>query len=174
MGGIYKSAVSRASLARHAQGPVMMTEAEAEAHRTKLLSEFYYNRRLAHEVMFKHRHAIRTPEFHHEIQDIYHSKHPQVVIEGFRDAAKSTVAEEAIVLAALFEEFGNGVVIGASHTRAVERLIAIRNEFVVNEPLNQLFGRMEADTWTHANLVLPNGASLQPPAPPANLLAIPT
>ncbi len=138
-----------------------MIQAEADAHRTKLLSEFYYNRRLAHEVMFKHRHAIRTPEFHHEIQDIYHSKHPQVVIEGFRDAAKSTVAEEAIVLAALFEEFGNGVVIGASHTRAVERLIAIRNEFVVNEPLNQLFGRMEGDTWTDAKLVLANGVCIQ-------------
>src|SRR5258708_8648136 len=114
MGGIYKSAVSRAGRARRAQGPAWRIQAKAAAHRIKLLSEFYYNRRLAHEVMFKHRHAIRTPEFHHEIQDIYHSKHPQVVIEGFRDAAKSTVAEEAIVLAALFEEFGNSRVIGAS------------------------------------------------------------
>ena len=138
-----------------------MTPAESDIHREHLLTEFYHNRRLAHEVIFKNRHKIRTPAFHHEIQDVYHSAHPQVVIEGFRDAAKSTVAEEAIVLGALFAEFRHGLIIGASHTRAVERLIAIRNEFVVNEPLNQLFGRMEGDTWTDSKLVLVNDVCIQ-------------
>lgn len=138
-----------------------MIPEEADAHRTALLTEFYHNRRLAHEVIFKHRHPIKTPAFHHEIQDVYHSAHPQVVIEGFRDAAKSTVAEEAIVLGALFEEFKNAVVIGASYTRAVERLIAIRNEFVVNDGINQLFGPMEGPTWTDGKLVLKNGVCLQ-------------
>jgi hypothetical protein len=138
-----------------------MIPAEADAHRVRMLTEFYHNRRLAHEVIFKHRHPIRTPAFHHEIQDIYHSAHPQVVIEGFRDAAKSTVAEEAIVLGALFEEFKNAVVIGASYTRAVERLIAIRNEFVVNEAINQLFGTMEGDTWTDGKIVLKNDVCIQ-------------
>src|SRR5262249_3911485 len=129
--------------------------------RDRALGEFYHNRRLAHEVIFKRRHPIKTPAFHHEIQDLYHSDHPQVVIEGFRDAAKSTVAEEAITLGALFQEFKNGVIIGASHTRAVERLIAIRNELVTNEAIAQLFGRVEGPTWTDSKLVLASGVCIQ-------------
>ena len=129
--------------------------------RDHLIYEFYRNRRLAHEVLFKHRHPIKTPHFHHKIQDAFHSPHPQVVVEGFRDAAKSTVAEEAFVLQALFREFKNGVVIGASYPRAKERLAAISNEFIVNDGINQLFGKMEGPTWGAGKIVLANGVCIQ-------------
>jgi hypothetical protein len=107
-------------------------------------------------VIFKHRHPIRTPGFHHIIQDAFHGPLPQVVIEGFRDAAKSTVAEEAFVLGSLFEEFRFGVVLGASLPRAKERLAAIKNEYVVNDAIIQLFGHMQGDTWGEQKIVLAN------------------
>jgi hypothetical protein len=131
-----------------------------EQQRLKLLAQFYGNRRLAHEVIFKHRHPIKTPSFHHEIQDAFHGDHPQVVIEGFRDAAKSTVAEEAFVLKALFEEFKFGIVLGASVPRARERLAAIANEFITNDSINQLFGRMEGSVWGAGKIVLANGVCI--------------
>lgn len=83
-----------------------------------------------------------------------------MVIEGFRDAAKSTVAEEAFVLGALFKEFRFGVVIGASYPRAKERLAAIANEFVTNDAINQLFGRMEGSVWGAGKIVLANGVCI--------------
>jgi hypothetical protein len=134
---------------------------EAERQREALMARLHRHRRLAHEVLFKHRHPIRTPAFHHEIQDAFHGDHPQVVIEGFRDAAKSTVAEEAFVLKALFEEFRYGVIIGPSLPRAKERLASIANEFIVNDEINQLFGRMEGSNWGMEKIVLANGVCIQ-------------
>lgn len=133
---------------------------EADIQREKLLSQFYYNRRLAHEVIFRSRHPIKTPAFHHEIQDAFHGPHPQVVIEGFRDAAKSTVAEEAFVLGACFQEFKFGVVVGASLPRAKERLTAIKNEFANNDAITQLFGHMQGPTWMEQKIVLANGVCI--------------
>ena len=138
-----------------------MTPEQAEEQRLTLLREFHRNRRLAHEVIFKHRHKLKTPQFHHDIQDLFHSDLPQVVIEGFRDAAKSTVAEEAFVLGALFEEFKFGIILGSTFPRAKERLEAIKNEFVANDNINQLFGKMEGATWGAEKLVLANGVCIQ-------------
>ncbi|HEX8838268.1 MAG TPA: hypothetical protein VF748_15100 [Candidatus Acidoferrum sp.] len=132
-----------------------------DRERTELFTEFYRNRRLAHEVLFRHRHALKTPDFHHEMQDAFHGPEPQVVIEGFRDAAKSTVAEEAFVLGALFEEFRYGVIVGPSHPRAKERLAAIANEFVINDAILQLFGPMPTEHWGADRIILANGVCIQ-------------
>jgi hypothetical protein len=56
---------------------------------------------LAHHTLFKHRHPAPTPRFHHEIVRLWHGTHPQVLIQAFRGAAKSTLAEEAILIQAL-------------------------------------------------------------------------
>lgn len=129
---------------------------DLDDQRQDMILEFHRNRRLAHEILFKHRHPLKTPDFHHEMQDAFHGPDPQVVIEGFRDAAKSTVAEEAFVLKALFEEFRFGLIVGPSLPRARERLAAISNEFLTNEPVNQLFGRMEGSNWGADRIVLAN------------------
>jgi hypothetical protein len=125
-----------------------------------LFLELGQNRRLAHHVLFQHRHPLATPSFHYRIIDAFHGPHPQVVIEGFRDSAKSTRAEEALVIGSLWRDFRNAVVIGASYPRAKERLTAIKNEFVVNPYINQLFGSMEGPTWGEGRIVLNNGVCL--------------
>lgn len=133
----------------------------SEAELNELLIELGTHRRLAHDVLFKHRHPLTTPAFHYHIIDAFHGDHPQVVVEAFRDAAKSTVAEEAVVIRALYREFRNGVIIGASYERAKERLTAIKNEFVVNEYINGMFGNMEGPTWGEGRIVLSNGVCIQ-------------
>lgn len=128
--------------------------------RHAIMREIATNRRGAHRVVFRHRHMLPTPPFHNHIIDAIHGPHPQVVIEAFRDAAKSTVAEEAIVIGALFCEFRNAVIIGASYERARDRLNSIKNEFVVNEEINQLFGNMEGPRWGEGRIVLNNGVCI--------------
>ena len=128
--------------------------------RDQLILQLGYDRRLAHDVLFKHRHPLPTPQFHLPMIDAYHSSHDRVVIEGFRDSAKSTVAEEAICIMALLREFRNCVLIGSSYMRARERLTAIKNEFVVNVFINQLFGGLEGPTWGVGRIVLNNGVCI--------------
>lgn len=138
----------------------MTVDATLEGMRETILREFGENRRLAHEVLFQHRHNHPTPPFHLHLNDAFHSLHPQVVIEAFRDAAKSTVAEEGIVVAALYGEFRNAVLIGASFPRAKERLTAIKNEFTTNRYINGLLGDMEGPTWGEGRIVLKNGVCI--------------
>jgi len=118
------------------------------------------NRRLAHHVLFQHRHPLATPPFHYHIIDAFHGAHPQVVIEGFRDSAKSTRAEEGIIIGSLFRDFRNAILIGASYPRAKERLTAVKNELVVNPYINQLFGSLEGPTWGEGRIVLNNGVCI--------------
>lgn len=138
-----------------------MTPEEEQAERDRLRIEFGRNRRLAHQAVFKSRHPLATPAFHHELVDIYHSRHPRTVIEGFRDSAKSTVAEEALVLMACYGEFGNAVIVGSSYTRACERLEAVKNEIALNPVVEWLFGKQEGTTWGQGKIVLANGVCIQ-------------
>jgi hypothetical protein len=138
-----------------------MADAYESSDREHLLLELGTNRRLAHDVLFKHRHPLATPAFHYHLIDAFHGSHPQVVIEAFRDAAKSTVAEEGIAIGALYREFRNGVIIGASYERAKERLTAIKNEFTSNHYIDGLFGNMQGPTWGEGKIVLSNGVCIQ-------------
>jgi hypothetical protein len=117
--------------------------------------------RLAHQSLFKHRHPNVTPEFHNAIIDLWHSDSPRVLIQAFRGAAKSSIAEEAIIIQACYRRFKNGIILGETYERAVERLRAIKHEFEQNEFLEELFGRQVGDTWTEGKIILKNGVIIQ-------------
>jgi len=132
-----------------------------ELDRDKLRIELGIKRRLAHAVIFKHRHLLPSPPFHNQIIDAFHSSKDKVVIEGFRDSAKSTLAEEGIVIQALLREFKNAVVIGASYQRACERLNAVKNELSINPSVEYLFGQQQGEKWGEGKIVLANGVAIQ-------------
>jgi hypothetical protein len=140
--------------------PPQYEEITAEEAKRRLLVELGRNRRVAHETLFAHRHPLRTPHFHLQMIDAFHGPHPKVILEAFRDAAKSTVSEEGMVVGALYREFRNCVIVGSSFARAKERLASIRNEFVVNRYINQLFGPMEGPVWGDGRIVLANGVCI--------------
>src|SRR5215472_13083531 len=110
--------------------------------RDALVARFYRNRVEAHEVIFAHRHPQASPPFHKEMINDWHGLHPRVLDMVFRGSAKSTIAEEAVILLACFREFKNGLFVGANKDRAQERLHAVRNEFEFNELIRKLFGDM--------------------------------
>jgi hypothetical protein len=116
---------------------------------------------LAHRLLFKHRHANLTPPFHREIIELWHSSAPSVLIQAFRGAAKSTLAEEALIIQALLRQFHNAIVLGETYERAVERLRAIKHEIETNQLIFALFGDQVGPIWSEAKIQLNNGAIIQ-------------
>lgn len=139
-----------------------MTVSEAPLDtRSELIVKLGRNPRLAHAVLFSHRHPNKTPPFHDEIISLWHSPKPKVLVQAFRGAAKSTRAEEAIIIRACLRQFRNCIVLGETYERAVERLRAIKHEFETNPYIEDLFGNLVGDTWSEGRIVLSNGLAIQ-------------
>jgi hypothetical protein len=116
---------------------------------------------LAHRTLFRHRHLNVTPSFHREIIELWHGASDRVLIQAFRGAAKSTLAEEAIIIAALARRFFNVIILGETYERAVERLRSIKHEFETNVFLTELFGDQVGPIWSEQRIVLNNGVVIQ-------------
>jgi len=133
----------------------------ADDLKANLLRRFLADRSLAHKTLFAHRHKDTTPEFHKEIIDVWTNSSRYALVVAFRGAAKSTLAEEHMILGSCFGEFKYGVIVGNSYPRACERLSAIKHELANNEVLIALFGDMVGPTWAESEIVLSNGVKIQ-------------
>lgn len=132
-----------------------------EDTREELIVRLGSDNRLAHQVLFAHRHPDDTPEFHYEIIDDLHGASPRVIELAFRGAAKSTIAEEYIAIDACYRRFRNFIIVGESATRAIERLAAIKHEIDFNEHIRTLFGDLHGPVWNEDKCVLSNGVVIQ-------------
>jgi hypothetical protein len=119
------------------------------------------NRALAHQVLFRHRHPDATPAFHDEIINLWHGEHPRCLVMAFREAGKSTIAEEAFVLGAAFRLYHNALILGANLDRAIDRLRAIKHEIEENDFIRGLYGELRGDVWNEAKVILRNGVCIQ-------------
>ena len=131
------------------------------SNREQVLYELGRDPVLAHAVLFGDKHQNKTPPFHHESIRRWHSRHPRVGDMDFRGAAKSTRAEEAMTIVALYQRARNIVVLGESEERAVERLKPIKHAIENNEFIATLFEVGPGETWTEAKIELSNGVFLQ-------------
>lgn len=130
-----------------------------DAHRA-ILEAFDKDRVLAHQVLFHHRHKNVTPPFIKEMILDWHSREERLLFKVFRGGAKSTTAEEAILLKSAFREIHNYLIIGATKDRSHERLHAIRWEIEQNDRLTEVFGDLRGSTWGDGELVLSNNVRL--------------
>lgn len=119
------------------------------------------NRLLAHAALFRHRHPDASPDFHRDIINAWHSPAPRVLTMAFRGGAKSTLAEEVVVIESCFKLFQFAMLLGESRDRAIERLRAIKHELEFNDNVRLLFGNMVGDTWNEDEIVLSNGARIK-------------
>lgn len=126
----------------------------------EVLLKFSRNRVLAHEVLFKHRHPNQTAPYQRDIIRDWHSDEKWLLEMVFRGGAKSTIAEEAILIKSAMREIRNYLIIGSSQDRACERLAAIRHEVEQNEILSETFGDLRGPSWGDDELVLSNGVRL--------------
>jgi hypothetical protein len=129
--------------------------------RSQAILKLGSDRKLAHAVLFAHRHPDATPQFHHDMQDRWTSPAARVLIMAFRQGAKSTVGEEEVILDALFQSFHNMVIVGETAERAADRLRAIKYELEYNDFISELFGGMRGPTWNEDKVVLQNNVCIQ-------------
>jgi hypothetical protein len=129
--------------------------------RETLILKFAGDRVIAHQSLFTHRHPDATPPFHDELTELWHSGTPKVLTLAFRGGGKSTLAEEALVLAAAMKLVRNVLIIGSNSDRANDRLRAIKHELETNELLVELYGDLRGPVWNEGRIVLANGVCIQ-------------
>lgn len=118
------------------------------------------DRYLAHQALFKHRHSDDSPPFHRELISLWHGPIPKILVMAFREAGKSTIAEESFIIGALYRTFHNALIVGSTEHRAVERLRAVKHELETNDAIISIFGWMPGSTWNEAEIVLTNGVRI--------------
>lgn len=135
--------------------------ADNEISRDDLILKLGRNPLLAHRALFSHRHPDESPPFHSEMIRDWHSPIARLLFMAFRGGAKSTISEEATIVAACLEKFRNGLFLGENETRAAERLRAVKYEFETNPFITDLFGVGPGSTWQETKIVLSNGVCIQ-------------
>lgn len=129
--------------------------------RQELFVAFYRDRLLAHRVIFAHRHPNADPPFKDQMILDWYSGDQYLCELAFRGSTKSTTAEEAICLMALFREFKNCIIFGASAPLAEQRLHAVRRELERNAIIHKVFGNPRGHPWGDDRLELANGVVIR-------------
>ena len=139
----------------------MSDAADRDGERHAAIRFFAEDRWQAHEILFRHRHPEQSCEAHREIVRLIHGPQPRQGIEGFRGIAKSTLLEEAAIIKKCYREFRNLVIVGASYSRAVDRLASIKREFELNWRIAEMFGDQKGPTWQEGKIVFSDGSCIQ-------------
>lgn len=77
---------------------------------------------------------------HVEIMDLWRAGDEFVLIEAFREAAKTTLAEEFLIMEGAFGNFNYCVLFGETYVKACQRIEAMAHECRYNTKLHGLFG----------------------------------
>ena len=127
-----------------------------------LIDRFRAERVLAHEVLFAHRRERRSCSAQGDMIDFLHGGDEAGLVLGFRGLAKSTTAEEALIIKACEGTIRNAVVFSRTKELAAERLDAIAHELETNDVLAEVYGDpVSSASWSSYKLVLSNGVALQ-------------
>jgi hypothetical protein len=129
--------------------------------RLELVRTFADDRWAAHRHLFAHRHPDESPQAHRDLVKRIHGREARLNVEGFRGFAKTTYLEEAAVLRALYGEFHNMVIVGASFARACDRVDAIAHELANNPLITNIFGPQKGEIWGASRIVLTSGVCIQ-------------
>ena len=119
------------------------------------------DRALGANLLFAHKHKNTSPAFHVKIMDLWRSADDLVVIEAFREGAKTTLSEEFMLMEAAFGNFKYALIFGETYTKACQRIEAIKHEVITNERLQGLFGTLKGSVWSENKILLKNGVCLE-------------
>src|SRR5258706_940134 len=81
-----------------------------------LLRAISEDRALGSAMLFSHRHEYASPEFHVTIMDLWRSADQFVLIETFREGAKTTLSEEFLCMEGEFGNFFYTVLFGETYS----------------------------------------------------------
>lgn len=152
--------------ARAAYNPALSTAGRdltghSSNDQAQLLRALSDDRAVAAALLFAHRHPQASPGFHVGIMDLWRSADEFVVVEAFREAGKSTLSEEFMLLEAAYGNFKYALIFGATYTKACQRLAAIKHEAIRNPKVQALFGDLKGETWGMDTIVLSNGVRIE-------------
>src|SRR5262249_6707660 len=85
----------------------------------------------------------------------------RICTQAFRGAAKASILEEGVCIAAGFRMFRNCLILGDTEDRAADRLRAIRHELDTKDGLKALGGQLRGRSCLRANIILSNGVIIQ-------------
>ena len=123
--------------------------------------EYIHDPVLAHATFFDAAHKNLDAPLHRDMERSWHSDTPNVLTIAFRGSAKSTKAEEALVLEGCFRRVKNVLILGESETRASERLEAIKHHFEYDDLLQSTFEIGPGDPWTSTQACTSTGVMYQ-------------
>lgn len=126
-----------------------------------LLRQISSDRALGASILFSHKHKNKSPDFHVQIMDMWRSADPLVVIEAFREGAKTTLSEEFMLMEAAFGNFKYALIFGETYTKACQRIEAIKHEVASNDKLASLFGQLKGSVWSENKILLKNGTLIE-------------
>src|SRR5262245_49134099 len=89
----------------------------------------------AHAILFPHRHEYPFAPFHRQLVEDFWSPGEKFIDFGFRECGKTTLVEEAIVVAACEGAFRNCLIVGAKEDLACELLTNIKVELETNDAI---------------------------------------
>ena len=128
----------------------------------EILREISLDRALGLQMCFPDRHTQKTPAFHVEVVDAWRAADEFVLIEAFRGAGKTTLAEEFLTLEALFKNFSYALIIGETYEKTLPRMEAIKRQLTGNGILARLFGgKQKGGIWRENVVECANGVLLQ-------------
>lgn len=127
----------------------------------QMLRSINDDRALGSAMLFAHRHKQHSPKFHIDIIDLWRSADEFVAVQAFRQGAKTTLSEEFLTLEAAFGNFKYCLIFGETYTKACERISGMKNEFVTNTALINLFGNMKGTVWSENRIILKNGTLIE-------------
>lgn len=126
-----------------------------------ILASISQDRALGSAILFAHKHKEATPGFHIEVMDLWAAADLLVVIQAFREGAKTTLSEEFLLMEAAFGNFKYALIFGETYTKACQRIEAIKHEAATNQKLHSLFGDLKGPVWSENRLLLKNGTLLE-------------
>lgn len=126
-----------------------------------MLKELNEDRALAAAVLFPHRHKQASPPFHIEMMDMWRASDEFVVIEAFRQGAKTTCAEEFLLIEALFGNFRYCLIFGETYTKACQRIASMKHELNSNLHIKELFGNQKLKISSENKIILPNNVCIE-------------
>lgn len=109
-----------------------------------LLQAISEDRALGSAILFSHRHEHASPDFHVTIMDLWRSADEFVLIEAFREGAKTTLSEEFLLMEAAFGNFFYAILFGETYAKACQKIEAIAFEAKTNAKVNSVFGNVLA------------------------------
>ena len=104
-----------------------------------LLRAISEDRALGSAMLFSHRHDFKTPDFHVKMMDLWRGADEFVLIEAFREGAKTTLAEEFLSMEGCFGNFHYCIIFGETYAKACQKIEAIAYECRTNVKLRKLF-----------------------------------